>query len=867
MSHHNDGQMPDSGPIRNRFPTLFEVLSRKTVAPLDLFSFYIYMRDQQRSVDYLDFWLDVSQHLQLCRLYVRRLHRSMIEETPDMEKNSKRSSFILENAGEGPSNEKGDNMSDQRLSAFLRSDRGSRNHSPQNSQGSNQSRELPQPGLNLLDTPGDSTGQNSSTDNTQPRREDLRASAEKILYTYLLPGSEREIIIPQSLLADVQEAIEGPDQRSDPELFDHAKDYVFQAMERDAYPGFLQNKGLGNLVPQSMLVRLIVGLISFFAAMWASFILIFLDKSRSTRCWWIAIGRKMSGPTAKSKRGPTVLMTDARDAKPRAPQRPAAIQRQATSARLISVDNILQYASDIPSQQQRGPPGGRPMNHTRTPSGRHPLDPRLTGRLIPQHMPTRSSKLSEKLVLLPETEGQDDDDEKVDFNEDEYEGPPTDEELARRTAKGGPNDKSYAERLPKAKRTDKLSRVTAYCTAQAYKMKSTAEFVKDQHHARTKLYDDCLYTVYHLPLLPGSDGYRVRSSPALKSPGGKTVLDEEIERNEQRDHHEGYFGDEETYYVRDDHELDQPYDRTQDRRDSTENSRVAPNALTFGEMFVFSYGVAVFWNFTEKQEKDILADLTFSSTATGISIATRPLTESDFETEEFHFEYNPDIPRPRVYNDMITLKSGDHMIKLAMSHAIAQSTKLSLFEEGMNRTMLAAQYVPKRLALTGKLGMRRTDVVKMIGQLFTSRVDVNLSSNMLDTPNFFWDAEPTLHPLYTAVREYLEIKPRIQVLNERCQVFLDLGEILSDSISDKKMTKITWIIIVLIVLSICITCLEVLLRFAILQKGRTNVPVQETSTMGAGLKAVGPPAYAGPALLAARSLIWVGGGVKGVFVG
>jgi len=203
-------------------------------------------------------------------------------------------------------------------------------------------------------------------------------------------------------------------------------------------------------------------------------------------------------------------------------------------------------------------------------------------------------------------------------------------------------------------------------------------------------------------------------------------LDEEIERNEQRDHHEGYFGDEETYFVRDDHELEHPYDGIQDRRDSTENSRIAPNALTFGEMFVFSYGVVVFWNFTEKQEKDILADLTFSATATGISIATRPLTESDFETEEFHFEYNPDIQRPRMYNDMITLKSGDHMIKLAMSHAIAQSTKLSLFEEGMNRTMLAAQYVPKRLALTGKLGMRRTDVVKMIGQLFTSRVEVNL---------------------------------------------------------------------------------------------------------------------------------------------
>ncbi|KAJ4366337.1 Sad1-interacting factor 3 [Neocucurbitaria cava] len=573
-------------------------------------------------------------------------------------------------------------------------------------------------------------------------------------------------------------------------------------------------------------------------------------QSRPTR----AQNNEMSGPTAKSKRGPTVLMTDARDAPPRGPQRTATGQRP--GAKLISVDNILQYASDIPSQQRRGPPGNRPLMHTRTPSGRHPLDPKLSGRLIPQHMPTRSSKLSEKLVLLPETDEQEED-EKGDFDDDEYEGPPTDEDLARRTAKGGPKDKSYAERLPKARRTDKLSRVTAYCTAQAYKMKSTAEFVKDQHNARTKLYDDCLYTVYHLPLLPGSDGYRVRSSPALKSPGGKTVLDEEIERNEQRDHHEGYFGDEETYYVRDDHELDTPYDGLQDRRDSSENSRIAPNALTFGEMFVFSYGVAVFWNFTEKQEKDILADLTFSSTSTGVSLATRPLTESDFETEEFHFEYNPDIQRPRVYNDMITLKSGDHMIKLAMSHAIAQSTKLSLFEEGMNRTMLAAQYVPKRLALTGKLGMNRTDVVKMIGQLFTSRVDVNLSSNMLDTPNFFWDSEPTLHPLYTAVREYLEIKPRIQVLNERCQVFLDLGEILSDSISDKKMTRITWIIIVLIVLSICVTCLEVLLRFAILSgKGKEGVRT--------GLKGLSPPSYAGPSLLAARSIIWAGSGLKGM---
>ena len=108
---------------------------------------------------------------------------------------------------------------------------------------------------------------------------------------------------------------------------------------------------------------------------------------------------------------------------------------------------------------------------------------------------------------------------------------------------------------------------------------------------------------------------------------------------------------------------------------------------------------------------------------------------------------------------------------------------------------------------------------------------------MLDTPNFFWDSEPTLHPLYEAVREYLEIKPRIQVLNERCRVFLDLAEILSDSIADVKMTRITWIIIILIVLSILVTCTEVFLRFGILasEKGKGDAAKKALGMMMRGM--------------------------------
>ncbi|KAJ5549893.1 hypothetical protein N7461_004591 [Penicillium sp. DV-2018c] len=662
-----------------------------------------------------------------------------------------------------------------------------------------------------------------------------------------------------------------------------------------------------------------------------------------------------------SQRSPTVLVTDSREQQSsQGPRR-----RRSPATRFITVDNVLQYASDVPSMQQRGPP---PISRSRRLASAAGLmtgsssgsssavagSSGSMGRLAAQpRLPPRTTKVSEKLVLLPDTGELEEGETEEEEDEDDVEGADlVDEELVARLAKernvdpemirhqllmskrlrgdfGVDNDaapllaeeetlrkrrigperaKSYAERLPKARRTEKLARVTAYCTAQAYKMGSLAAFVKEQHGGRTKLYDDCLYTAYHLPLLPGHDGYRLRSSPVIKYPGGKSLLDEEIERNELRDYHDDFGVEAEEHSVgghnrpedehhyeasprqsdlgsRDENREDflnriseearghpagessgdsvdglqrilplpqpdgtdgprqlSPEPALRRRRHSTDDSHAlirersspppppAPPAsvpqapartlYNVAEMFVFSYGVVVFWNFTERQEKDLLADLAFAtSSATGIPIplATMPLDEEDFETEEFHFEYSTAISRPRVYNDMITLRSGDHMIKLAISHGIAQSTKLCFFEEVMARQMADAKDVPRRLAVTGQLGMKREEVFRILGRLFKSRVEVNLSSNMLDVPNFFWESEPTLYPLYIAVREYLEIKPRIQVLNERCRVFLDLAEILSDSIADNRTSHQTWIIIILIIISIIVTISEVFLRFALLQ--------------------------------------------------
>lgn len=128
----------------------------------------------------------------------------------------------------------------------------------------------------------ESTG--SRPKNRTINRSDLRAAAEKILYTYILPGSERECVLPREMVMDIQTAIE-KDMRDDPEIFDAAREYVFQAMEREAFPGFLRAKALGNLVRFSALLRMIFGLLSLFAGFWSGFALIFLGYSRTTRCW------------------------------------------------------------------------------------------------------------------------------------------------------------------------------------------------------------------------------------------------------------------------------------------------------------------------------------------------------------------------------------------------------------------------------------------------------------------------------------------------------------------------------------------------------------------------------------------------------
>ncbi|KAL6452805.1 RAX1 Bud site selection protein RAX1 [Candida maltosa Xu316] len=64
-----------------RLPTLGEILANKSKSPVDLFTFYQFMKDVEGKVDYLDFWFDLINHLNLCKHYVKGLRDSIVRQS------------------------------------------------------------------------------------------------------------------------------------------------------------------------------------------------------------------------------------------------------------------------------------------------------------------------------------------------------------------------------------------------------------------------------------------------------------------------------------------------------------------------------------------------------------------------------------------------------------------------------------------------------------------------------------------------------------------------------------------------------------------------------------------------------------------
>lgn len=369
----------------NRLPTLGEILANRTKTPVDLFTFYLFMRDVEYKVDYLDFWFDLVNHLNLCKHYVKGLRDSIVRHSypdqrnsiPILEKSKHKSlssSILLDLIINDHILEDNDS---NRLSQFLRGDINIDNLDPKlqdlinqynREEGGSESgvrtsnayseKEKPsnyanrslhdltpptplQPSFyeygknpnhqkrissnsKLLDDVSFSDSiveaqeiNHRDTFGLKPRyvpleqpqrissinplllerlikhspggsetnsfitRDNLKESTHSLLLKYFVEDSEKNLNLPPSLNQKIIRAIE-VEGRDDPDIFNEVKAYVFNRIESEHLPRFLNYMAIRN-VNTSFITRVILGFFMLLIGFWVGFIFIFLNYRKSLR--------------------------------------------------------------------------------------------------------------------------------------------------------------------------------------------------------------------------------------------------------------------------------------------------------------------------------------------------------------------------------------------------------------------------------------------------------------------------------------------------------------------------------------------------------------------------------------------------------
>lgn len=209
-----------------------------------------------------------------------------------------------------------------------------------------------------------------------------------------------------------------------------------------------------------------------------------------------------------------------------------------------------------------------------------------------------------------------------------------------------------------------------------------------------------------------------------------------------------------------------------------------------GYLFFFSYGVLICWGFSLKRGFEILEE---SKQFT--------VQNCELESDEFTYLHGDAL---RIHEDEIILPDHDLTTKLAISHGIAQSVKLATFEVLIQKTMHDTRKIPDDLAQFGKISLSRKEIRRKMGQLFIDRNSINLHTNVLDVPEFFWE-HPEVEPYYKAMANYLDIQNRVEILNHRLDVIKELFEMLGNELNHQHSSRLEWTIVWLIVIEVIIS--------------------------------------------------------------
>jgi len=217
------------------------------------------------------------------------------------------------------------------------------------------------------------------------------------------------------------------------------------------------------------------------------------------------------------------------------------------------------------------------------------------------------------------------------------------------------------------------------------------------------------------------------------------------------------------------------------------------------DVFYFPFGCTIIWGAEEPKERAILDELR--------QFEIHPIEEAS--TDLIYYSYGKKQDKTHIDEEKneIILASDLDFIRLSISHALAQSVKLEILEKSVMQLIERATPIQKELAKKGSVSLSKKEISKKIGELFNERYSINMHSDILDEPEFFW-RRPSYEPLYMMTIEFQDIKLRQSIMNHRLDLINDLYSILSNELNHMHSSRLEIIIIALIGIEVILGLLD-----------------------------------------------------------
>lgn len=158
------------------------------------------------------------------------------------------------------------------------------------------------------------------------------------------------------------------------------------------------------------------------------------------------------------------------------------------------------------------------------------------------------------------------------------------------------------------------------------------------------------------------------------------------------------------------------------------------------------------------------------------------------------------------------------------------SVKLGIWEASLEQYVDSIEVLTEDLKRGNRIRISREDCLRKHGELFALRHLINLGSDLLDVPDFYWEHEQ-LEKLYLQTCAYFSISKRtkvrtlknfhqfltalFQVMNEKLNHCVELIELISSHLTDNHHTRLEWMIIILIMVEVAFETLHYVERFYI----------------------------------------------------